>query len=681
MSKTSSHQSKEHGALGALLYEVGRRAGLSLDPLAARRLASDAQGPSQSDWFHKVQRVFRGAGIQPEVQTIAPEKIDTTIETPIMTRTTSGGYVLLERVTGKEAVILRINADARWFETVPLSDLAEIIGVEPHSEVVWLMPRVERPLSSMGKGRSVWRRLWALTRFESRSLGAVVIYAISVGLLSLATPIAVQSLFSTVAFGTFMQPLVVLSLLLASALTFAAILKVFEMVVVEQIQQRIFVRVATDFARRISDVRRDSLLGGRLSEKMNRFYDVVTVEKALSSIVFDGLSAILQITVGMALLAVYHPILLAFDLGMVIVLALILVALGRHGIATSIKESKDKHAVAAWLQEMSDREVFRSLRGANYGVLRAESLIDRWLSHRRRHFRVVLRQAVGIVGLQVGATVLLVLIGGVLVIERQLTLGQLVAAELVMTATVASFAKMAKLFGKFYDLLAGLDKIGHVVELELEPPAGRELEDAGDDGISLRYMRSGPVSAPLEIPARSRYLVDTNDSSEAAELLGVFSAWRLPSRGRLFFNEIDAHDLSRSHLRDDIMILRGNELFEGSIFDNLSLGEPGIGRTEVWAALKGVGLESMVRSLPEGLDSNLSLGPFEQHTALMLVLARALLHRPGLIVIDGTIDSLPEPMMRVALRVLVEEHAPWTLVCRTGRADVHNALSSKRLSA
>ncbi len=681
MSKTSSHQSKEHGALGALLYEVGRRAGLSLDPLAARRLASDAQGPSQTDWFHKVQRVFRGAGIQPEAQTIAPEKIDPTIETPIMTRTTSGGYVLLERVTGKEAVILRINADARWFETIPLTDLAEIIGVEPHSEVVWLMPRVERPLSSMGKGRSVWRRLWALTRFESRSLGAVVIYAISVGLLSLATPIAVQSLFSTVAFGTFMQPLVVLSLLLASALTFAAVLKVFEMVVVEQIQQRIFVRVATDFARRISDVRRDSLLGGRLSEKMNRFYDVVTVEKALSSIVFDGLSAILQITVGMALLAVYHPILLAFDLGMVIVLALILIALGRHGITTSIKESKDKHAVAAWLQEMSDREVFRSLRGANYGVLRAESLIDRWLSHRRRHFRVVLRQAVGIVGLQVGATVLLVLIGGVLVIERQLTLGQLVAAELVMTATVASFAKMAKLFGKFYDLLAGLDKIGHVVELELEPPAGRELEDAGDDGISLRYMRSGPVSAPLEIPARSRFLVDTNDSSEAAELLGVFSAWRLPSRGRLFFNEIDAHDLSRSHLRDDIMVLRANELFEGSIFDNLSLGEPGIGRTEVWAALKGVGLESMVRSLPEGLDSNLSLGPFEQHTALMLVLARALLHRPGLIVIDGTIDSLPEPMMRVALRVLVEEHAPWTLVCRTGRADVHNALSSKRLSA
>ena len=668
------YHGSDHGALGVLLCELGRSAGLMMDPLAARRLAADARGATpESEWFQGVELVFRAAGIVLErrsatVGALKPKHL------PVFTKTESGGYLLVESIEDGKAVILRVQGEARWYETVPLESLPRLLAVEDRTEVLWLSPRVARPLGSLGD-LSTWHKLWALIRLERKALGAVVVYAICVGLLSLATPIAVQSLFTTVAFGTLLQPLVVLAILLASALTFQALLKVFEMVVVEQIQQRIFVRVATDFSQRVSSIRRDTMGGKRLSELMNRFYDVVTVEKALSSIVFDGLSAVLQVGVGMVLLAVYHPILLAFDLGMILVLSFILVVLGRSGIMTAIKESKDKHAVAAWLEEMSDRHVFRSMRGASYGVLRAESLIERWLYHRRKHFRVVLRQSAGMIGMQVGATVLLVLIGGVLVIERQLTLGQLVAAELVMTATVASFAKMGKLYGKFYDLLAGLDKLGQVVGLELEQEAGRPLEREEGEGIEVRYVKPGPSNTPLVIPSKGRLVVDELEPREASELLELVSAWRIPERGRLFFGDVDVHDLALSHVRDQVMTVSKDELFEGSIFDNLSLGVPEVGTSDVWSALERVGLEPAARALSEGLDSRFEQRPFERHNAVLLVLARAWLHRPGLLVLDGVLDPLPEPALRAALAVLTDDRAPWTLVCRTGRPEVRAALA------
>ncbi len=82
---------------------------------------------------------------------------------------------------------------------------------------------------------------------------------------------------------------------------------------------------------------------------------------------------------------------------------------------------------------------------------------------------MVIRQVVFAVGLQVVASTALLALGGWLVIDGQLTLGQLVASELVVTVVVGAFAKAGKSLEKFYDLMAGIDKVGHLLDIPTDP--------------------------------------------------------------------------------------------------------------------------------------------------------------------------------------------------------------------
>lgn len=102
--------------------------------------------------------------------------------------------------------------------------------------------------------RSALSRLWALVRSERQAIWAITIYAALIGLLTLATPIAVQALVNTVAFGTMLQPLVVLTLLLAAGLGFSAFLQLMQTYMTELISRRLMVRVTADFSYRLPRV-------------------------------------------------------------------------------------------------------------------------------------------------------------------------------------------------------------------------------------------------------------------------------------------------------------------------------------------------------------------------------------------------------------------------------------------
>ena len=340
------------------------------------------------------------------------------------------------------------------------AQLREYAGDQP-----WLHLQPLLALDPIGVGRRPvlknrpWLRLRAFFGLERRELWIVVIYALVLGSVSLAVPVAAQSLVNTVAFGSVLQPLVALTILLLGVLTFAGVLGVLETYVVEVLQRRVFVRVADDFGRRIPSVRADVLDKKFGPELVNRFFDVLTIQKSLSGLLLDGLTIALQTIIGMILLGFYHPLLLAFDVVLVVLLSLVLV-LGRGAVATGLKESSAKYKTAAWLEDVSRAShLFRGVKAQQYAAQRTEMLCRDYLSARKRHFRILLRQITGGFGLQIVAMVALLGVGGWLVIDRQLTLGQLVAAELVIASIGASFVKLGKNLEKLYDLNVGVMKV------------------------------------------------------------------------------------------------------------------------------------------------------------------------------------------------------------------------------
>jgi ABC-type bacteriocin/lantibiotic exporter with double-glycine peptidase domain len=266
------------------------------------------------------------------------------------------------------------------------------------------------------------RRELALLRLERRDVLVVTVYGITVGLLSLATPLAVQALVSTVAFGNLLQPLLVLSAVVVLALLAGGALRTLQLYVVEVLQRRLFVRLVSDLAWRLPRVElaeRDRTDGSKL---VNRFFDVLTVQKSASTLLLDGVVLVLELIVGLALLAVYSNALLVFSLALFAAVVFVVFALGRNGIRTSVDESYAKHDVAGWFEELVRHETaFRTQAGRALGLARAEAFAREYLGARVRHFRVLLRQSVAGFGLQAVASAALLGVGGALVIRGEIT--------------------------------------------------------------------------------------------------------------------------------------------------------------------------------------------------------------------------------------------------------------------
>jgi len=653
-----------------VLRHLGAASSVDVSPQRQRSVREACRGGVP---FDRLVRGGRAAGLALETTTISASALVTGAPAwPLLGY--SKGHNAFYMVDGARRGRVRMRVfgragpgRAQW---VSGEELATSLGESPQAPLRLAHLSVSRPLEDLRRSDgSAWQRLFALVRSERRDLWVVVTYAIGVGVLSLATPLAVQSLINTVAFGTVLQPVLVLSVLLLAALTASAMLKVFELVVVEHMARRVFVRTAVDFSRRIPLVRKDVCRAQRLEELVNRFYDVVVVEKSIVTLIFDGLSATLQISVGLLLLAVYHPFLLAFDLLLIATLAFIIFGLGRRAIATAVTESKKKHAVAAWLEELAGTpSAFRSVTGQRFANQRADKVVQSWVQARSEHFRILVRQQGGMLALQALASGLLILIGGFLVLERQLTLGQLVAAEVIMTLTVSSLGKLGKLLDKFYNLLAALDKLGTVIDLPLMQTGGEAVPPAVTPmEVSIRHPR-----LTVDIPAGAHTGISGEHAAQLPNLAQGLAGLSPLNEGHLFFDGIDARSLDGAEVAEQVMILDTEELFEGPLYDNITLQDDAVTPAQVRSALARVGLDDLEKRLPGGLEHVMQRNgaPLEPGQRSLLLFARLLVRRPRLVVVPRLMDAMAPTDRTKMLSILMAPDAPWTTICISDHGDL-----------
>ena len=599
----------------------------------------------------------------------------------------------LERALGPESSLLGIGRDRYIVVThsggrrVDEVIISTADGLETHHRpkrrdierrhlgetLRWLVIFCEEDLSSMarpGGSMEPWARLRELLRIESRDLKVVLLYAATLGTLTLLTPVATQALVNTIAFGAIMQPLLVLTAALFIGLALAGALAALQAYVVEVLQRRILVRVAEDFAGRLPRVSAHARDRKNLVELSNRFFDVITVQKSAAELLLSGLGLVLQTVVGMILLGFYHPILLGFDI-VLIALLLAVVWMGRGGSATAIAESKEKFALAAWLDELA--RVPQLFVGGQGRLLAREELSKRSMNYvraRRAHYRHVFSVLAGGIALQVLAIVGMLGVGGWLVIKRQLTLGQLVAAEIVVSIIAVGIAKFGRLADKTFDLVAATDKLGKVLDLPLRR-GGRDPLPADERGLELRAL--GLCSGYAEKPAHSpidfqvlpgaKVLLEGARGSGRSALLETLAAVRNPVQGSLSWNGRSRPKISDA--KERIVLVRP-EIIAGTVFTNLRIGNAALSTSRAWQALEAVGLAPVVNSMPNGLDCELvpSGAPFSPGQTCRLALARALVATPSLVLIDETLDFLCEEDSAQAqlVELFAASDAPWTAV-------------------
>lgn len=590
-----------------------------------------------------------------------------TAERPLLTLDGEGQALLL---AGRLGARVRIEDGVGRHRWADVAALRERLGLDDSGQGhPWL--GFDGPsLRAVGLEAEAapWTNAWTLVRAEGANVGVIVIYAVGVGILSLALPLAVQALVNTVAFGQLMQPIVVLTLLLAGGLIFAAGLRAMQAWMVEVVQRRIFVRLVSELAGRMPRVHVDAFERGHGPELVNRFFDVFTAQKSIASLLLGGVEALLTVLVGLVVLALYHPILLAFGLILLLASLAVFVLLGRGATRTTIAESKAKYAVAGWLEEMA-RHLFalKMAGGGDYARRRLDELAATWLRNRAAHFRVYFRQFVGALGLQVVAHATLLGIGGWLVVQRELSIGQLVAAELIVTAVVASLSKLGGKLEAVYDLVAAADKLGVLLGIPLEADDGEDPVFGGRaaEAVFDRVTSAGREFVDFDLHIRTGSTVALlGNRRMATALVELLFGLRAPTRGAIRVDGQDLRDVRLDALRSHIAVVREPEVLPGTVADNVrAVGRP-VTASEIWRVLERVGLSDAIRALPGGLQTPLmpSGAPLGRLAALRLTVARALAAQPALMVLDGVIDALPEHERRQLLMTCAHDR---TLVVLT----------------
>ncbi len=503
MPSESTHEPPQD--LAAVLVRITHERGTGVEHLRAEQLLAEARlawpGETGQRWAEWLSEAARSLGLRPK---IAELTIDEALHLA------QDGALLIGQPVGNSAPVIVLGFDGRSAEvaanngvdkrSVSPTELLSLLGSDPSPD--------DSPLSApAASGRQQWliiedlelshepshrfhnrpvRRLLAMLRPERGDIWVLVVFAFFTGVLSLAVPIAVESLVNIVTFGRMLQPLLVLSLLLFGFLAFAAMMRALQVVVVEIIQRRLFVRVTADLAYRFPRVNLNSLHGEYGPELANRFFDVVTLQKVVAQLLLDGLAIILTTLVGMTVLAFYHPWLLGFDVLLLTMVVGGVTVLGRGAIATGIDESRQKYRLASWLQDLLRCPLgFKTAGAADFALDRANHMTAKYLAFRQKHFAVLFRQQVFLLGLQAVAATVLLGFGGWLVVKGQLSLGQLVAAELIVATILSSMAKLGKHIEGFYDVVAAVDKLGHLFDLSMEPQDGSLALRSGQ-GARLR---------------------------------------------------------------------------------------------------------------------------------------------------------------------------------------------------
>jgi len=331
--------------------------------------------------------------------------------------------------------------------------------------------------------------------------------------------------------------------------------------------------------------------------------------------------------------------------------------------------------------------LFKSNRGDAFALERADQLVGSYLTWRARHFRVLLRQIIGSVTIQVLANTLLLGLGGWLVIKQQLTLGQLVAAELIIGVILTGVAKLGRYLDKFYELCASVAKLDALFDVPYEKESGSFFSPGGEPA-SLKIQNLvvshdnniEPIlnGLSLDIKAGDKVAICGLNGTGKSTLADCIFRISSPKSGRI---EIDGHDVREVHpleLRSEIALVRGIDLFHGTIEENLTLSSTSLPSGKVREALNMVGILEDIYALPDGLQTTLQgqAEPLSRGQAARLMIARAILLEPRLVILDGILDGIDESTVSGLLQELTGPRAPWSVLVLTHEANVARHFST-----
>jgi ABC-type bacteriocin/lantibiotic exporter with double-glycine peptidase domain len=515
----------------------------------------------------------------------------------------------------------------------------------------------------------------------------ILIYSLFISLLTLALPVAAQTLVNLVSFGTLVKPIFMLTIIVFIVLAIGATIKLAQAITVENIQQSIFANITLRFATHLNQIKFANFRDYRGPELVNRFFEVVTVQKTTGIIFLTMLDIVLQATFSMLVLAFYHPFLLAFDIALIVMMTLVIIIPYKGALKAAIDESDNKYEVAAWLDEITQNPLtFRVDENEQYALQQIDNKLYNYVSSRQSHFKYILKHLIGVSVVYVVGNTALLGIGGYLVINGQLSLGQLVAAELLVNIILTGFVKLGGYLRDYYDLMAGVLKLTKVLHLSSTQkkerhPIDKEISTYLQNFESLkveRFLEKKPGhdkndAVNFEIKVNQKVLLNDRRLSRAKLLMDqIFSFDSMDYLGKIYINGTDIKLFDPYQVREYFSIVRGFEIFSGTIMDNLCLDREEISIDDLKYLINIFNLTAYIDNLPQGYDTEIAGHAFIFNIVFLqkISIIRALLGNPKLLILENSLDIIPEDELKHIL-VAIDKYAS-SLIVTTQRKRVEH---------
>lgn len=522
-------------------------------------------------------------------------------------------------------------------------------------------------------------RFWKLLKPDQREIKNVYTYAIFNGIINLSLPLGIQAIINLIQGGRISTSWVILVTLVTVGVAFTGILQIYQLRIVENLQQKIFTRAAFDFAYRVPRIKMEQLYREYAPELMNRFFDIITVQKGLSKILIDFTAAGLQIIFGLILLSFYHPFFILFSLLLIILLYGIFKITAKRGLRTSLEESKNKYKTVHWLEELARTNITFKLTGkTDLPLKRTDENVTNYLIAREGHFKTLMHQFTLMIVFKVLMTIGLLAIGGILVMDQLMNIGQFVAAEIIILLIMNSVEKLIRSLETIYDVLTGLEKVGQVTDLKLEKKSGLDIEvECQSEGmqvdlinLSFKYPENNFLTLKeLNLSVKSGSLVSLvgKNGSGKSTLIRILAGLYDLQSGQILYDEIGKESFSIESLRSAIGdCLSQEQLFQGSVLENVTMGK-NISINKVKDVCSSVHLKDFINNLPKGYDTILDPqgSGLAESTVQKLLITRAILNAPKLLLIEDNLDAIDETEKRDIIDFIKDKENKWTVIAAT----------------
>jgi ATP-binding cassette, subfamily B, bacterial len=517
-------------------------------------------------------------------------------------------------------------------------------------------------------------RIFRLVKLERKEISAIYFYAILNGLIQLSLPVGVQAIIGFVLGGSMSTSLVILIGLVVAGVFFTGLLQVGQMQLIEKIQQNIFVRYSFELADRIPRLDLKKTDAYYIPELVNRFFEIPSLQKGLAKLLLDIPTATIQIVFGLVLLSFYHPAFILFGMILVLILWLILYYTGNKGLQTSLTESAYKYGVAAWLEEMGRLiKSFKFSKGSGINLQKTDEKVGGYLDARNSHFSILQFQFKVLIAFKVLITAAMLIIGSMLLVNQQLNIGQFIAAEIVIISIIASVEKLIGNLDSVYDVLTSVDKIAKITDKPVEK-SGTYILPEEKEGLSIEAHQLGFAYVDekyviqhisFKVNAGQTVCITGKEGSGKSTLLKLLSGSYQGFTGSLLLNGLPVGNYELSSLRKQTgILLSQQDIFHGTLLENISMGNPEIDMQQVIRLFNEVGLAGFLSTQEDGFDTLLDpTGKrLSRNVISKILLVRALVGQPRLLLLEEPWTQIEEPYRSQIIRLLLKDYPNTTIL-------------------